>query len=421
MSEFNRLELEDNVNGLNVLISAYACRPGEGSEPGVGWNIVRELVKYHKVWVLTRENNRPEIEAELQKNPLPGIEFIYCEPSRWVQKLNRNQRLVYLHYYLWQISAYFLCRKLHQQINFDIVHHVTYVRYATPSFLALLPVPFVWGPVGGGEVAPPAFRKEFSASGKRYEILRDIVRNLGEIDPFVRLTAQRSILARGTTEDTASRLRKLGATHVEIISQLGLSQEEIIQLGEAVQLERNTIRFVSIGRLLHWKGFHLGLQAFAQANLPKNTEYWMIGDGPERQRLEDLVEKLGIQTQVKLWNKLSRQDTLDKLRQCVALVHPSLHESGGLVCLEAMAAGCPVICLDLGGPALQVTEETGFKISAETPEQAIKDLALAMKTLAENPELRTQMAKAGQKRVQEEFSWEIKGQKLALLYEKIIS
>lgn len=119
MSEFNRLELEDNVNGLNVLISAYACRPGEGSEPGVGWNIVRELVKYHKVWVLTRENNRPEIEAELQKNPLPGLEFIYCEPSRWVQKLNRNQRLVYLHYYLWQISAYFLGRKLHQQINFE--------------------------------------------------------------------------------------------------------------------------------------------------------------------------------------------------------------------------------------------------------------------------------------------------------------
>ncbi|MEB3280503.1 MAG: glycosyltransferase [Lyngbya sp.] len=421
MSEFNRLELEDNGKRLNVLISAYACRPGEGSEPGVGWNIVRELVKYHQVWVLTRENNRPEIEAELQKNPLPGLEFIYCEPSRWVQKLNRNQRLVYLHYYLWQISAYFLARKLHQQINFDIVHHVTYVRYATPSFLALLPVPFVWGPVGGGETAPPAFWKEFSASGKRYEILRNLIRNVGELDPFVRLTAQRSILARGTTEDTAFRLRKLGANQVEIISQLGLSQEEITQLGESVQFEQNTIRFVSIGRLLHWKGFHLGLQAFAEANLPKNTEYWIIGDGSERQRLEKLVKKLGIQTQVKFWHKLSRQDTLNKLKQCVALVHPSLHESGGLVCLEAMAAGCPVICLDLGGPALQVTEETGFKIPAETPEQAIKDLALAMKTLAENSQLRMQMAKAGQQRVQAEFSWEIKGKKLAQLYEKIVS
>ncbi|EAW35501.1 glycosyltransferase family 4 protein [Lyngbya sp. PCC 8106] len=409
------------MSSLKVLISAYACRPGEGSEPGVGWNIVRELVKYHKVWVLTRENNRPGIEAELKKNPLPGIEFIYCEPSALVQKLNRNQRLVYLHYYLWQISAYFISRKLHQQIGFDLVHHVTYVRYAAPSFLALLPIPFVWGPVGGGEVAPLAFRKDFSSSGKRYEMIRDIVRNIGELDPFVRLTAQRSILARATTEDTAQRLRKLGATQVEVISQLGLSQEEITQLGEAAQIERNLIRFVSIGRLLHWKGFHLGLQAFAQANLPKNTEYWIIGDGSEIQRLETLVETLGIQTQVKFWNKLSRQDTLDKLKQCVALVHPSLHESGGLVCLEAMAAGCPVICLNLGGPALQVTEETGFKISAETPEQAIEGLASAMKTLAENSELRMQMAKAGQERVQKEFSWDIKGQKLAQLYEEIIS
>ncbi len=405
---------------LKVLISAYACRPGEGSEPGVGWNIVRELAKYHQVWVLTRENNRPAIEAELQKNPLPGVEFIYCEPSALLQKLNKNQRLVYLHYYLWQISAYFIARKLHQHINFDLVHHVTYVRYAAPSFLALLPVPFVWGPVGGGEVAPIAFRKEFNASGKRYELIRDIIRNIGEFDPFVRLTAQRSILARATTEDTAKRLQKLGATQIEIISQLGLSQDEILQLAEAVKFERNSIKFVSIGRLLHWKGFHLGLQAFAQANLPENTEYWIIGDGKERQNLEALVEKLGIKNQVKFWQKLPRQETLNQLKQCLALVHPSLHESGGLVCLEAMAAGCPVICLDIGGPALQVTEETGFKIPANTPEQAIKDIAIAMQTLAENPQLRMQMAKAGQQRVQEEFSWEIKGQKLAEVYEKMI-
>ena len=49
------------------------------------------------------------------------------------------------------------------------------------------------------------------------------------------------------------------------------------------------------------------------------------------------------------------------------LIHPSLHDSGGWVCLEAMAAGRPVICLDLGGPGLQVTEKTGIKVKASTP------------------------------------------------------
>ncbi|HLE82176.1 MAG TPA: glycosyltransferase family 1 protein, partial [Dehalococcoidia bacterium] len=41
-----------------VLISAYACEPGKGSEPNVGWNVAREMARQHDVWVLTRANNR---------------------------------------------------------------------------------------------------------------------------------------------------------------------------------------------------------------------------------------------------------------------------------------------------------------------------------------------------------------------------
>lgn len=89
------------------------------------------------------------------------------------------------------------------------------------------------------------------------------------------------------------------------------------------------------------------------------------------------------------------------------------------MCLEAMAAGRPVICLDLGGPAVQVTEETGFKIKANTPEQAVSDIAQAMTYLASNPEVRLCMGKAGQKRVKETFSWERKGRQLTQLYEEI--
>ena len=126
----------------------------------------------------------------------------------------------------------------------------------------------------------------------------------------------------------------------------------------------------------------MGLRAFAQADVSNNAEYWIVGDGPERSRLLSLAEKLGIDHKVKFWNKLSRAETLKKLGDCFALIHPSLHESGGLVCLEAMAASRPVICLDLGGPAIQVTQETGFKISAHTPEQTVRDLAKAIKNIS---------------------------------------
>ena len=98
---------------------------------------------------------------------------------------------------------------------------------------------------------------------------------------------------------------------------------------------------------MHWKGFHLGLRAFACANLP-DAEYWILGDGAELNQLQILADNLGIAQRVKFWGKLSREETLNKLRDCHVLVHPSLHDSGGWVCLEAMAAGRPVICLDLG-------------------------------------------------------------------------
>lgn len=404
---------------LKVLISAYACRPNEGSEPGVGWNVVREVAKHHDVWVMTRRDNQPTIEAEMARLPIQGLTFIYCDTPSWLNKLNVKQRVVHLHYYSWQIQAYFLARQLHQEIDVDLVHHVTYVRYASPSFLCLLPIPFIWGPVGGGEATPMSFWLDFSLRGKAYEGLRSLACFLGELDPFVRLTARRSALARATTEDTARRLRKLGAQPVQVVSQLGLSSDEIAQL-QRVTSSPQTIHCISIGRLLHWKGFHLGLQAFAAADLPDDAEYWIVGDGPERLRLQALTERLGITQKVKFWQKLSRAETLAKLAGCTALVHPSLHDSGGLVCLEAMAAGRPVICLDLGGPGAQVTEETGFKIPAHTPEQAVQDLSRAMTTLAQNVELRLRMGQAGQRRVREHYSWAIRGQELVQLYEKVL-
>jgi glycosyltransferase involved in cell wall biosynthesis len=86
-----------------------------------------------------------------------------------------------------------------------------------------------------------------------------------------------------------------------------------------------------------------------------------------------------------------------------------------------MAAGRPVLCLDLGGPSVQVTEETGFKIPAHNPLQAVDALAQAMSHLAKEPELRLSMGQAGQQRVREMFSWEAKGQALAQLYEEILA
>jgi glycosyltransferase involved in cell wall biosynthesis len=395
---------------MKVLLSAYECEPAQGSESGIGWGWAQQTARFHEVWVLTQRDRRPAIERALSVHPLPNAHFVYLDLPRW-RKIMRMGRLGgNIFYYAWQIAAYFVGRRLHRRESFDLVHHVTYVCYWRPSFLALLPVPLIWGPVGGGESAPRAFWPSFSLRGKVFELARDLARKLGERDPFVRHAARKATLGLATTEETAERMRMLGCRRVSVLTQVGLPQEEILRLSTIPLCHSGPCRLISIGRLVHWKGFHLSVRAFADFHRQfPASEYWIIGDGPERKGLERLAQKLGVAERVRFLGWLPRPEALQKLAECDALIHPSLHESGGYVCSEAMAAGRPVICLDLGGPALQVTDETGIKVPAISPEHVVRGLADAFYKLASDPGLRARLSLGARKRVEEHFNWERKG------------
>lgn len=401
---------------LRVLLSAYACEPAKGSEPGVGWNMAVHLAEHHEVWVLTRANNRSSIEAELAEKGLWNLHFVYHDLPSWGRFWKRGQRGLRLYYYLWQLKAIPLVRRLHREVRFDLAVHVTFVKYWAPSALAFLDaVHFVWGPVGGGESAPFVFWPTFSLRGILYETLRGVARWVSERDPLVRITARRANIALATTNETAARLRRLGVQRVEVISEAALPDRDLESLSQLQPPPPRPVRFLSIGRLLHWKGFHLGLMAFASSDL-QDAEYWIAGDGPEYNRLDRLVKRLGVVDRVRFFGHKPRREVLQLLGQCHVLVHPSLHDSGGWVSLEALAAGRPVICLDLGGPAVQVTEECGIKVPVCLPRQVVNDLSLAMCTLASNAELRNRMAEQGRRRIAEHFVWKNRVMHLLQLY-----
>ncbi len=398
--------------GLRVLLSAYACQPGQGSEHAIGWNWAQQSARFYETWVLTRERRRPAIEQALATRPAPNLHFVYLDLPKWLRFWKKLPGGVYLYYYVWQILAYFRAKELHREIGFDLVHHATFGMYWIPSFLSLLPAPFVWGPVGGGELGPRQFRSTFGLRGRVYEFLREFAQTLAPLDPFLRLTARRSVLALATTSDTARRLAKLGCRKVKVLSHVGLGPEDLERFHAVASRRKPSgqrFRVFSAGRLLHWKGFHLALMALVglRDRVPV-LEYWVFGDGPERRRLEELARTLGLSDRVTFWGNLPRAELFTKTAECDVLIHPSLHDSGGYVCMEAMAAGCPVVCLDLGGPAIQVTEETGIKIPAVSPEQTVRDLTAALQRLADNPVLRANLANAGWQRLMQGFTWEKK-------------
>jgi glycosyltransferase involved in cell wall biosynthesis len=404
---------------IHVCISAYACDPTRGSEPGIGWNIVHEVARRHRVWAITRRKNEPAIAAELSRAPLPNLQMVYYDlPAARAWK--QGQIGIEVYYRLWQRLTRLLVRRLHRDVGLDITQHATFGRYWGPVSVAYASPPFIWGPVGGGETAPAAFRADFSRWGRTYEYLRDRARGCSEWDPAVRRAAQRAAVALAVTPETGARLEALGTKRVELFSAMGFSRAQYEELNNVPAAKGTTMRFLSMGRLLQWKGFHLGLKAFAAAALPA-AEYWIVGDGPERASLRQLARRLGVEQQVRFLGSVSRPEALQTLAACHVLVHPSVHDSGGWVCLEAMAAARPVICLDLGGPAEQVTNASGIKIPAETPTQVVHDLAQAMTAVARDASMRDAMGVAGRERVADEYLWEKKGERLDAILRSVLS
>lgn len=407
---------------MKVLLSTYACNPGTGSESGLGWNWVLQIARFHQVWVLTQTKERHRIEDALARKPIPNTHWIFCDLPPWARFRKRGHWGENLDYYMWQLWAYGIARRLHKQVQFDLVHHVTFVRYWMPSFLALLPVPLIWGPVGSGDSAPPGFVPNFSFKGRFAERARTLARCVCELDPFVRLTARRAVCAFAATNATQERMKGLGCIHVAIQPESALSVREIEWLGNLPPPNAERFRVLSIGRLIPSKAFDLSLRAFAafHRSFP-NSEYWLIGDGPERARLAKIALVLEVDSHVRFWGTLPREQVLEKLSECSVLVHPSLRESGGWVCLEAMAAARPVVCLNWAGPGVQVTPDTGIKINVSSPEQVVREMAAALVRLAADAELCRRLGQRGRERVAEHFNWERKGNLMEQVYQFVLA
>ena len=412
---------------LRVLVSAYACAPGEGSEPSVGWNFAREMAGHHDVWLLTHGDVRGRIERELAARPVAGLRVVYHSlPLEKTPEEGGAEELdglrQQLHYDAWQRTAARVARRLHREVGFDVVHHKTFVKHWAPSALRGLGAPFVWGPVGGGESAPPAFYDSLGEAGRRYETVRDLARWLGERLPSVRRTARAADWALATTDETRARMEAMGARDVEVESAIGMPAAEVERLGAYPLPDDGPARFLCVGRQLAWKGYHLALDAFAEAARDPafDASLWLVGDGPEHGRLRERAEALGLGDRVRFTGALPRPEVLKLLAASHALVQTSLHDSGGGVCLEALAAGRPVVGFRLGGTAVHVAPDAGVLVPAEAPGPAVAALAAALRRVAADPEGRRAMGRAGRRSVRESHAWEDRVAATAARYRRLV-
>lgn len=396
---------------MKLLLSAYACEPNKGSEPGVGWNWALALIRRgYEVHVITRSNNRPGIERALQAQKL-DLTVTYYDLSAGARVWKKLPGGIYLYYLLWQMGVYRLAKRLHAKEKFDCVHHVTFASYRQPSFMGSLGIPFLFGPVGGGETMPAQFRNGIPWPARVAEAVRDLGNSLIVCDPFMRFTFSRAHTIACTTSETLARIPRRFRAKCIVQPTIGINEWELVGTDQSPFLQP---MFLFIGRLLYWKGLHLVFRALAEVrkSLP-HARLKIIGNGNDRAWLNNVAQKTGV-TDLIEWISAKPQDEIrQEYRDCLAFVFPSLHDSGGMVVLEALAAGVPVLCLDLGGPGAIVTPECGIVVKTGKASEAaiVESLANAMILLATDPGYRARLSAGAVARAQH-MTWDATAQAL---------
>jgi glycosyltransferase involved in cell wall biosynthesis len=402
---------------LRILLSAYACEPRKGSEPGIGWNWALGLARAgHEVWVLTRSNNRSVIEAAIAGEALPNLTFVYYDLPAWARWWKRGGRGVRTYYVLWQWGAYRLARLLCRKVRFDVVHHLTFGVFRHPSFMGMLGLPFVFGPVGGGETSPRALRSGFPLRGYAADFARDAANWLVNIDPMMASVYRRAAVTLCKTAETLQRIPRRYHDKCRVCLEVGTRDDAPALPRERTPME-DRFRVLYVGRLVYWKGLHLALDAFARL-IERHPEahFTVIGSGPQEGWLRAYAERLGLAGSISWIPWMERDAVLQTYPRHDVFLYPSLHDSSGNVVLEALAGGLPVVCLKLGGPGELVSDTCGIRVRAGDAGQVVRGLSRALGALADEPRLRQRMSEEAVRRARGQFSWSRQIQRIEALY-----
>ncbi len=382
---------------MKVLLSAYACEPARGSEPGAGWNWAVAAARRHEVWVMTRANNRPAIEEALARNPRSSLHFEYIDLPSWARWWQRGPRGARIYYVLWQVLAATRARRLQRERGLEVVHHLTFANVWLPALAWVADAPFVLGPVGGGQRVPIRLYPVLGVSGAVREVLLLLARSLARLSPPVRLGWTRAAVILVNNEETRAALPRRHRSKTVVRPNASVPDE--LRPGNAPS--RGVRSAVYAGRLNRFKGVSLAIEALRYAPRWSLT---IIGEGPDAGRLARIARRTDVADRVRFVPWLAQKELWRELASSHALLLPSLKEGASFIIVEAQALGVPVVALGATGVAVLARTPSGpFElIRAGNRRECVRGIAAALERL-EVGSLATETSDHGLERVAEDI------------------
>lgn len=373
---------------MKILLSAYACEPNKGSEPGVGWSWAIEYAKHHQVWVLTRDNNEQTIKNYLEENPEynnKNLHFVYVGLPKKLTFWKKGRRGMRLFYMLWQRKAAKTALKLNNKFKFDFVQHITFVSYTQPTFMYKLDIPLIWGPISGGENIPSEIKINMSGKEKLIEFIRKASQDIALITPSIRKTMKKAQLILVATEETKEKMPNCYQNKVHVLPAIGL--EEIPEL-KNVKRDDRKVKIIMAGRLIYWKAFDIGIKAFLKiADQYPNAELHILGEGNRKLELKRLAGKY-LEKQIIFNDPIPHDQIYDFYKGFDIFLNTTLRDSGCMTMMEAMSAGIPCIAISTGGPRILLNGDSIGSVTVKCYEELVDTISEKLSLLIQDERLR---------------------------------
>jgi glycosyltransferase involved in cell wall biosynthesis len=409
--------MQNFVVSMKILIIGHACGPGLGSEPANTWNWAWHLSRTNQVWVVAHPEYKERVDRFLESEPNNNLKFNWITVNsrfdRWVPGQSQETG-IRLHYWLWLKEAYEQAAVLHEKVQFDLVHHISWSTIAIPPPFWKLPVRCIWGPIGGGQFFPTSLNSLLHQKRIK-EGLRSLYVSLLPFSPTLRKSLASVSLVLATNFETRSLLKQAGASNVELFLDCGVNGGPIVPKSRST---REPVTLLWAGRLEPTKGLVVAIRALARCN-ERQSCLLVAGSGSDRARMEELTRELGLAKRVEFLGRIPHEDMPALFQRSDAFLFTSLRDSFGSVVLEAMAHGLPIITLNHQGMRAFVPEDAAIKIPVSTPEQIITDFALGIDAVVSNPNSMRRMSEAAYAFANEQ-TWVRRAEMMNTLYEELV-
>jgi len=363
--------------------------------------------------------------------PVEGLRFVFVDQPRGARILSAlNQKLFgghgigfpllfYTALRFWHRAAYRRAALLDPSV-FDVIHHITPIAFWGGSDLWKFGRPYVWGPVSGAGRLSLKFAGWVGRRMLLFEILRAWFNSFQALTSIsLRRSARRTAFVLAVGPEESDLFLRLGAATPIAMIESAAPAASCAPRGARYD-GSSRLRLLWAGQHIDRKALPLLLHALASSPVRERIELHVLGGGPRTAEWQQIARRLGLVDSVFWRGHLAHDEAIAAMRNADLLIHTSVREGTPHVVLEAMAQGLPIICHDIAGLSVAVTDQCGIKVPLVDPATSIAGFRTALERFAATPPLLQALSTGAAARAAE-LTWEAKAAEIAHIYERCVA